>query len=75
MIESSDVITLHNYAPPEEMKKRVDNLRRYRHAFLCSEYMARPIGSTFDVPCARIRASAIPSAHQPVHVAPMIQVG
>jgi hypothetical protein len=48
MIEDSDVITFHNYAKPEDMRKRVDNLRRYRRPILCSEYMARPVGSTFD---------------------------
>jgi Glycosyl hydrolase family 10 len=48
MIEDSDVITFHNYAKPEDMRKRVDNLRRYRRPILCTEYMARPVGSTFD---------------------------
>jgi hypothetical protein len=48
MIEHSDVITFHNYAKPDDMRKRVDNLRRYRRPIICSEYMARPVGSTFD---------------------------
>jgi Glycosyl hydrolase family 10 len=48
MIEGSDVISFHNYAKPDDMRRRVENLRRYGRPILCSEYMARPVGSTFD---------------------------
>jgi len=48
MLENSDVISFHNYAKLEDLKKCVENLRRYRRPILCSEYMARPAGSTFD---------------------------
>ena len=48
MLDNSDVITFHNYARLEEIKGRVEALKRYGRPILCSEYMARPVGSTFD---------------------------
>ncbi len=48
MLEGSDIISFHNYAPPEQMRVRIENLRRYGRPVICSEYMARPLGSTFD---------------------------
>lgn len=47
-IENSDVISFHNYAKLDELKQCVENLRRYHRPILCTEYMARPAGSTFD---------------------------
>lgn len=47
-LEHSDIITFHNYGKPEDVKDCVENLRRYRRPILCTEYMARPAGSTFD---------------------------
>jgi hypothetical protein len=48
MLDQSDVISFHNYRPLAEMKKDVASLRRYGRPILCTEYMARPMGSTFD---------------------------
>lgn len=47
MLENSDVISFHNYGPLPEMRQRVQSLRQYKRPLLCSEYMARPAGSTF----------------------------
>ncbi len=47
-LEQSDVISFHTYAPLAEARKCVENLRRYDRPILCTEYMARPAGSTFD---------------------------
>lgn len=47
-LDESDIITFHSYDPPEGIKKCVDNLRRYNRPILCTEYMARPRGSTFE---------------------------
>ncbi len=44
----SDVISFHSYRPLAELKKDVESLKRYRRPMLCTEYMARPAGSTFD---------------------------
>jgi hypothetical protein len=48
MLEQSDVISFHNYRPLAELKKDVESLKRYKRPMLCTEYMARPVGSTFD---------------------------
>lgn len=47
-LEQSDVISYHCYGPMDEMQRCVKNLRRYNRPILCTEYMARPQGSTFD---------------------------
>lgn len=47
MLEQSDIITFHCYGNLDEMKRRVESLRRYGRPILCTEYMARPAGSTF----------------------------
>jgi hypothetical protein len=46
-LESSDVISFHNYEGPEEFETRVQCLQRYDRPILCTEYMARGVGSTF----------------------------
>jgi len=46
-LENSDVITFHCYDRPDEMKRRIDSLRRFKRPVICTEYMARPLGSTF----------------------------
>ena len=47
-LEMSDVISFHNYDRPPEFEKRVLWLQRYRRPILCTEYMARGNGSTFE---------------------------
>ena len=47
-LDNSDVITYHSYEPAQEMQKRIDSLKRYQRPILCTEYMARPRGSTFE---------------------------
>jgi Cellulase (glycosyl hydrolase family 5) len=44
----SDIITFHNYGALDEVKKSVAGLKRYGRPVICTEYMARPRGSTFD---------------------------
>jgi hypothetical protein len=46
-LQNSDIITFHSYEPPQEMKRRIDSLRRLHRPIICTEYMARPRGSTF----------------------------
>jgi hypothetical protein len=46
-LQNSDVITFHSYDKPDVTKRRVDSLRRYKRPIVCTEYMARPLGSTF----------------------------
>jgi len=47
-LAESDVITFHNYQWPENFEAAVLELQRYHRPILCTEYMARPMGSTFD---------------------------
>ena len=47
-LEQSDIITFHNYDALEKLKPCVENLRRYHRPVICTEYMARPVGSKFD---------------------------
>ena len=46
--EQSDVITFHSYNPLNDVKARVEDLRQFNRPILCTEYMARPAGSTFE---------------------------
>ncbi len=54
-LDSSDVISFHNYEPPAEFEKRLRWLARYERPILCTEFMARAKGSTFQgiLPIAR----------------------
>jgi hypothetical protein len=47
-LDNSDIITFHNYGPPAEFEKRVQWLQAYHRPIICTEYMARPMGSTFE---------------------------
>jgi cellulase (glycosyl hydrolase family 5) len=47
-LENSDVISFHNYDNGAEFEKRIKWLQRYRRPILCTEYMARGNGSTFQ---------------------------
>jgi len=47
-LEQSDVISFHNYNWPEDFEEHVVTLEQYHRPILCTEYMARPVGSTFD---------------------------
>jgi hypothetical protein len=47
-LEQSDIISFHNYGWPEEFEARVKSLEPLHRPILCTEYMARGSGSTFD---------------------------
>jgi hypothetical protein len=47
-LAESDVISFHNYGWPEEFTARIHELRSLNRPLLCTEYMARGNGSTFD---------------------------
>lgn len=46
-LEQSDVISFHNYDKPVDFENRIKQLERYHKPMICTEYMARPNGSTF----------------------------
>ncbi len=47
-LAESDVITFHNYGWPEEFEARIQSLQPLGRPIICTEYMARGAGSTFD---------------------------
>ena len=47
-IERSDIVSFHNYGWPEDFERRVEQLQQFHRPLICTEYMARNIGSTFD---------------------------
>jgi len=47
-LEQSDIVTFHNYSTPQEFETKIKQLQRYGKPMICTEYMARPNGSTFE---------------------------
>ena len=47
-LRESDIITFHNYGGPESFRRQVTWLKKYNRPVICTEYMARTTGSTFE---------------------------
>jgi hypothetical protein len=47
-LNNSDVISFHNYGWPEKFEKEVLYLKKFNRPVICTEFMARGAGSTFD---------------------------
>ena len=47
-LELSDVISFHDYGKPDSMQGRIVELRKYGRPLICTEFMARGNGSTFE---------------------------
>ena len=47
-LELSDVVSFHNDSPPAKFEQEVKWLQSYGRPIICTEYMARPQGSTFE---------------------------
>ena len=47
-LDNSDVITFHSYAEPPDFENRIAELAPQGRPILCTEYMARPLGSTVE---------------------------
>ncbi len=47
-VRESDIITFHNYSWPESFKAEVEYLKKFHRPIICTEFMARSVGSTFD---------------------------
>ncbi|OBJ84210.1 cellulase family glycosylhydrolase [Mycobacterium asiaticum] len=54
-LDNSDVITFHSYAPPGEFESRIGELAPLGRPIICTEYLARSLGSTVEgiLPIAR----------------------
>ena len=46
--ENSDIITFHDYNKPDQLKSRIEDLKKYDRPIICTEYMARTRGCTFQ---------------------------
>ncbi len=47
-LELSDVISFHDYGKTDNTQRRIDELKTYGRPLLCTEFMARGNGSTFE---------------------------
>ncbi len=47
-LELSDIVSFHNYDVPAKFSEEVQWLEGYHRPIICTEYMARPKGSTFQ---------------------------
>ena len=47
-LANSDVVSFHDYGNQASLRATIEKLRRYGRPLACTEYMARPFGSTFD---------------------------
>jgi Cellulase (glycosyl hydrolase family 5) len=47
-LDNSDVITFHSYAKPAEFERRIAELAPLGRPILCTEYLARSLGSTVE---------------------------
>lgn len=48
MIENSDVISFHSYDNLQVTREKVEELKKYNRPIICTEYLARGNGSTFE---------------------------
>ena len=47
-LRESDIVTFHNYSWPEDFSREVAWLKKHNRPVICTEFMARSVGSTFD---------------------------
>ena len=47
-LSESDIVTFHSYEKPEVFEQRILSLQHFHRPIICTEYMARTIGSTFQ---------------------------
>ncbi len=47
-LHASDIVTFHHYAPADQLRARIVALQRYGYPLLCTEWMARTLGSRFS---------------------------
>ena len=56
-LANSDVISFHSYAGPSTFESRIGELTPHGRPILCTEYMARPQGSTVETHLANCQAA------------------
>ena len=64
MLANSDIITFHNYGPPDDMAREVADLKKaYGRPVVCTEYMARGNRSTFDPILRDLKKAGVGAIH------------
>ena len=48
LCENCDVLSIHCYQPADEIQKFIDLMKTFNRPIFCTEYLARPFGSTFE---------------------------
>ncbi len=48
MLQAMDVVSFHSYSAESIVVEQIASLQAYGRPVLCTEYMARPLGSTFE---------------------------
>ena len=61
IVSNSDIISFHTYGDIKEMKLRVDQLEIYNRPIMCTEYLARGQGSTFQAMLPLLKEKKIAS--------------
>jgi hypothetical protein len=59
MLGESDVISFHTYGLPSDVERLVAELQQYGRPLLCTEYLARSVGNTFQEVLPIFRAEAV----------------
>ncbi len=58
-LANSDIVSFHNYGDGEDFARRVGWLKAFDRPLLCTEFMARPCGSTFEAILPRAQALGV----------------
>jgi len=48
MLQKMDVVSFHSYSAKDTVTEQIAALKSYNRPLLCTEYMARPLGSTYQ---------------------------
>lgn len=63
MLEQSDVLSFHGYGNLEAMRRSVEALKAHRRPVLCTEYMSRGSGCTFDPVLGYLKQQRVGAYH------------
>jgi hypothetical protein len=55
----SDIVSFHNYGDGHDFRRRVNWLRAFDRPLVCTEFMARPTGSTFEAILPDAKAAGV----------------
>ena len=59
MVKNSDIISFHTYNGPKITQEKIEALKYYNRPIICTEYLARENGSTFEAILPIFKANQI----------------